>query len=267
MPSACDIVHGNHLQSHQKGLQGGTTGIDFWIMLTRWHRPQDARWKCKAGPCKQHGAGGGRPREDHRSEQILQAALMQAGQAQGRRAHLEQETVAGADGEGRDLRQSVGARLKDDQQHANGRRHLLQHQALCDLQPALHLRPDNPASVQKATFQSLSFGIQGRHGWLLKRRFPASGDHTCKTLFLIHGTRLLPFCLSVQCTTEFRSAPRGDGMQTFIKRQTGPSCALHSQAKSNAELKRYCPVDAQICPPSAEIQRLQSGGPHRTHHL
>ncbi len=60
--------------------------------------------------------------------------------AKGAGPRLEQQAVAGADGERGDLRQRVGARLEDDEQHADRTGLLLQDEALRNLRPALQLR-------------------------------------------------------------------------------------------------------------------------------
>ena len=52
---------------------------------------------------------------------------------------LEDEAVARGEGQSGDLGQRVGTRLKNYEQHADGAGHLLQHQALRNLQPAEHL--------------------------------------------------------------------------------------------------------------------------------
>ena len=54
-------------------------------------------------------------------------------------AALEDDAVAGADGQGHDLRQRVRARLKDYEQHPERRRALLQDQPVGQLGASQHL--------------------------------------------------------------------------------------------------------------------------------
>ena len=50
--------------------------------------------------------------------------------------HLEQQSVAGADGQAGNLGQRVGARLKDDEHHADGAGHLRSSQVQNESAPA-----------------------------------------------------------------------------------------------------------------------------------